>query len=426
VDLPDHYDTASGQNGVEWWTLMAQSRLSGRNEPIGTRAGDLSAWDKFQQGWLNYVVTRPGEDRTIVLGPHEFNTAKPQAVITVLPDKTVTTDLGDPFAGDRMWWSTRGNNLTTSMSRDVDLTGATTAALDLEARFDIEAGFDYLYVQASTDGGATWTSLDGTVDGEPFIRDASNSPAISGSSVGNWLHVNVPLDAYAGQAVGLRFFYRTDGGVAPPGFFADDIVVSADGTALVTSGAESDDEGWTLSGFRPTTGSETGEFPNFYIGSFRTYESYDQYLRTGPYNFGFLNANPDLVEHFRYEQGFLLSYWDTSETDNNTSEHIGSGLILPIDSHPTPIVNNVNGLPWRSRIQVYDAPFSLDKAKSFTLHFNSQPSDIRGAAGNPVFDDSQSYWSPQLPQAGVIVPRNGVRMEVTKMAGTSLTVHITG
>jgi immune inhibitor A len=45
---------------------------------------------------------------------------------------------------------------------------------------------------------------------------------------------------------------------------------------------------------------------------------------------------------------------------------------------------------------------------------------------NPVFDDSQSYWSPQLPQAGVIVPRNGVRMEVTRIAGTSLTVHITG
>ncbi|HEY7070505.1 MAG TPA: hypothetical protein VH479_10340, partial [Acidimicrobiales bacterium] len=98
----------------------------------------------------------------------------------------------------------------------------------------------------------------------------------------------------------------------------------------------------------------------------------------------------------------------------------------PIDSHPTPIINTVNGLPWRSRIQGYDAPFSLDKAKSFTLHFNSQPSDIRGAAGNPVFDDSQSYWSPQLPQAGVIVPHNGVRMEVTNMAGTSLTVHITG
>ena len=29
----------------------------------------------------------------------------------------------------------------------------------------------------------------------------------------------------------LRFLYRTDGGVAPDGFFADEIVVTADGTA---------------------------------------------------------------------------------------------------------------------------------------------------------------------------------------------------
>ena len=63
-----------------------------------------------------------------------------------------------------------------------DLTGATTAALDLQGRFEIEAEYDYLYVQASTDGGASWTSLDGTVGGEPFVRDGSDQPAISGSS----------------------------------------------------------------------------------------------------------------------------------------------------------------------------------------------------------------------------------------------------
>jgi Immune inhibitor A peptidase M6 len=51
------------------------------------------------------------------------------------------------------------------MTRPVDLSAATTAALTLKARYEIEAGFDYLYVQASTDGGTTWTSLDGTAGG---------------------------------------------------------------------------------------------------------------------------------------------------------------------------------------------------------------------------------------------------------------------
>ena len=71
LGLPDHYDTAGGQNGVEWWTLMAQSRLSGKGEPIGTRAGDLSAWDKLQLGWLDYEVTVAGA------GPRPSASARP-------------------------------------------------------------------------------------------------------------------------------------------------------------------------------------------------------------------------------------------------------------------------------------------------------------------------------------------------------------
>jgi bacillopeptidase F (M6 metalloprotease family) len=123
------------------------------------------------------------------------------------------------------------------MTRPVDLSDASTAALTLKARYEIEAGFDYLYVQASTDGGTTWTSLDGTAGGEPFVRTASDQPAISGSSDGEWVDVNVPLDAYAGQAIELRFLYDTDGGVAPDGFFADEVSVVAGEAPVFTSGA---------------------------------------------------------------------------------------------------------------------------------------------------------------------------------------------
>ena len=325
-----------------------------------------------------------------------------------------------------MWWSDKGDDLTTSMTRDVDLSGAATAAIDMQARFEIEADFDYLYVQASSDGGATWTSLDGTVDGEPFVLDGSGTPAISGSSGGDWVPVNVPLDAYAGAPASVRLLYRTDGGVAPDGFFADDITISADGAPVVTSGAETDDEGWTLAGFKATTGVEDGLFNHYYIASNRTYESFDQYLKTGPYNFGFLNTNPLWAEHFKYETGLLVSYWDTSMTDNNTSQHVGEGEILVIDAHPQPIVNTATGAPWRSRIQGYDAPFGLSQARSFTLHTNGVPSRIRGAAAQPVFDDTQQFLYPNLPQAGVTLPAYGVQMEVTSIRGTSLTVEVSG
>jgi len=424
LGLPDHYDTAGGQNGVEWWTLMAQSRLSALNEPIGTRPGDLSAWDKLQLGWLDYETVVAGQAKTLDLGPHEYNSAKPQAAVVVLPDKTVSFEYGAPFAGERMWWSGSGDNLTTSMTRDVDLTGQTTAALDLKARFDIEAEYDYLYVQASTNGGGTWTNLDGTVDGVPFVRDGSDNPAISGSSEGAWVDVNVPLNSVAGGPISFRFLYRTDGGVAPDGFFADDVVISADGVPLVTSGAESgDDEGWALDGFTSTTGTETGDFANYYIASHRSFVSYDRYLRTGPYNFGFANTKPDFVEHFSYTPGLLISYWDTSQADNNTSEHPGEGLILPIDSHPQALFN-LTGAPWRSRIQVYDAPFSVNAPKSFTLHLNGQPSYIRGQGAQPVFDDSRSYQDPAIPRVGVDVPDTNTRIKVLSTSGTSMRISV--
>ena len=72
------------------------------------------------------------------------------AAVVILPDKTGTDELGEPFAGENMWESDRGDDLENSMTRPVDLSAAATAALTLEARYEIEAGFDYLYVQAST------------------------------------------------------------------------------------------------------------------------------------------------------------------------------------------------------------------------------------------------------------------------------------
>ena len=91
------------------------------------------------------------------------------------------------------------------------------------------------------------------------------------------------------------------------------------------------------------------------MASNRTYMAFDQYLQTGPYNFGFPDR-PNWVEHFPYQNGLLVSYWDTSFSDNNESQHPGQGEILPIDANPSAIYR-LDGKPWRGRIQTYDAPF---------------------------------------------------------------------
>ncbi|MCZ9336901.1 immune inhibitor A, partial [Streptomyces sp. TRM76130] len=108
------------------------------------------------------------------------------------------------------WWSGSGDDLRNTLTRTVDLTGTSSADLTLDGWWDIESGYDYLYTEVSTDGGATWTPLDGTADGQPIPRDGSDKPALTGS-VDAHQELAYPLDAYAGQEIGLRFRYQTDG-----------------------------------------------------------------------------------------------------------------------------------------------------------------------------------------------------------------------
>ena len=126
----------------------------------------------------------------------------------------------------------------------------------------------------------------------------------------------------------------------------------------------------------------TQSFDNYYVASHRDYVSFDKYLQSGPYNFGFANTKPDFVEHFPYQDGLLVSYWDTSQSDNNTSAHPGEGLILPVDANPRPIVR-LDGTLWRPRVSGYDAPFSLEKSDSFTLHVNGV-AELHPGPGGPA------------------------------------------
>ncbi|WP_456697438.1 immune inhibitor A domain-containing protein [Aeromicrobium sp. P5_D10] len=422
LGLPDDYDTSNlGDNNSEYWTLMAQSRLNAKGEALGTRPGDLGAWNKLQLGWLDYEVVTAKQKKTLQLGPQEYNSKKPQAAVVVLPKKPVSKDNGAPASGTKQFFSGSADDLSNSMTTDVDLTGKTGSVLAAKVRYAIEAGYDYAYVQASTDGGSTWQSLDGTINGTPIADDPSGNPAIDGEQA-TWADLNVPLGAYDGQKIKLRFFYKTDGGVSEAGLFVDDVTVKAGSETVLSDGAEAGGPTWTFDGFS-IVGATTDElFDNYYIAGHRSYVSYDKYLKTGPYNFGFLNTKPDYAEHYKYGHGLLISYWDTSVNDNNTNVHPGTGRNLIIDANPAPITNIVTGAPWRARIQMYDAPFSLHKADSMTLHTNGKPSYIRGQGAKPLFDDTKKYWFAELPNHGVKLPAKGVKIRVLQEKGTGMKV----
>jgi immune inhibitor A len=427
LGLPDDYNINNGgDNNNEHWTLMAQSRLSAKDDPaIGTRPGDIGAWNKLQLGWLDYEIVVAGQKKTINLGPQEYNTARPQAVVVVLPKRGRTIDNGAPFEGEKQWFSGNEDDLRSSLTAPIDLTGKSSATLTAKVRYSIEAGYDYMYLEASADG-STWTPLSGTVDGSAFSQDSAGRPVIDGESTGwadkTWVDLSVPLDAYAGKNIQFRFRYVTDGGVSKGGLMADAITVTADGATVLSDGAEGDGA-FVADGFSQLPGSETRYYDNYYIAGHRSYVSYDQYLKTGPYFFGYANTMPDKVDHYAYQQGLLVSYWDTFYADNDTFDHPGEGRNMIIDAHPKPFYR-IDGLPWRARVQVYDATFGLTKADSFTLHVNGQASYIRGQDAKPVFDDTKQYWFPELPNHGVKLPAVGVKIRVVEVDGTTMKIRI--
>ncbi|MYX22032.1 immune inhibitor A domain-containing protein, partial [Streptomyces sp. SID8380] len=245
LGLPDLYDTTNtGDNSVAYWSLMSSGSWLGRGKnAIGDLPGDMNAWDKLQLGWLNYGTANAAKSSTTKLGVAEYNTKDKQGLVVNLPDKEVTTTIVKPASGATQWWSGSGDNLNNTLTRSVDLTGKSAASLDLKGWWDIEAEYDFLYAEASTDGGANWEPLDGTANGKALPRDGSDKPALTGPS-GAYQDLSYPLDAYAGKKIDIRFRYLTDGGLAMKGFTADDIKVVADGSELLSDDVENGDNGW--------------------------------------------------------------------------------------------------------------------------------------------------------------------------------------
>ncbi|MEU8619222.1 immune inhibitor A domain-containing protein [Streptomyces sp. NPDC048623] len=429
LGLPDHYDTAGGENSTGFWTLMSSgSWLGTGKDSIGDLPGDMNAWDKLQLGWLNYAKVNDwqrGTKTTHKLGVSEYNTKLPQALLVELPKKAVTTDIVAPAEGATQWWSNMGDDLKNTLTRSVDLTGKTSASLELQGWYDIELDYDYLYTEVSTDGGANWHAVDGTADGVAIPKDASGAPALTDVS-GAHKKLVYNLDAYAGKKFDLRFRYQTDGGAGGKGFTADAITLTADGAAVFSDNAENGDNGWVAKGFSRVGKGFTKEYEQYYIAENRQYVSYDKTLKTGPYNFGWTGDKASWVEHYAYQNGLLIWKWDLSQKDNNTSQHPGQGLVLPIDSHPSPLKWR-DGSLMRNRVQAYDSPFTIARTDGFQLHSKDVATWVPSQAGNPVFDDKKGvYWFAENPRAGVQVTDTNTKIQVVKEPkdGQTVTVQV--
>lgn len=407
MGLPDLYDTSGGENGTGFWTLMSSGSWMGDGtEDIGSKSSHMGAWEKFQLGWLNYEVAYPDKLSAHRLGPMEFNTKQAQAVITILPKKSVTTEISKPHAGSNFYYSGEGNNLNNFMYKSFNLPSGST--LSAKVKYNIELDWDYAYLVYSTDNGTTWTPLKTNLSSTNDPNGQNKGFGITGISNG-WVDLTANLPE--GNVL-LGFNYWTDAATGGFGFLVDDINIT--GSAL--DGAEAD-AGWTFKGFRSSTGTESALFSHYYIAEYRTYQGYDSTLKTGPYFFGYLN-DPVLgnkVDHFAYQDGLLINYWDTSQKNNQTKKHPGQGLCLPVDAHYNAL-RNVNGAVWRNRIQTYDSTFTLDRTDGIpNIHVNSVLSPVPSLPAVSVFDDRIQHYDPANPMGSVKNPNTGTIIKIRSM-----------
>jgi immune inhibitor A len=276
------------------------------------------------------------------------------------------------------------------------------ADIQFRAIWDIETDWDYAYLIAQVNG--VWRSVQTSASTTTNPNGQNFGFGITGATRG-WTSVSAVLPAGT-TAYGFR--YWTDAYVTRPGFAVDTITFQG-ATDNATSPAD-----WTLNGFvQLTNGQYVQSFFHYYLVESRSYIDNDTSL-CGAYNFLIGNW----LEKQCYADGLLISYRNSGYADNNTSQHPGYGLILPVDSHPAPSVKPDGRTLWSPRWQTWDSPFGVELNEvTLSQYLRSGKLAKQTYAAAPVssfFDDPSgtAYWNAAVPNLSVKTAGSGLRMDI--------------
>jgi bacillopeptidase F (M6 metalloprotease family) len=151
----------------------------------------------------------------------------------------------EPASGTHCWWSNQGDSIDATLTGQFNLPPDSPLTLEYAIWYEIEEGWDFGYVEVSTDGGATWDILEGEHTFKQEPKGNAFGKGYTGISNG-WLRESIDLSYYAGRSVLLRFEYITDDAIHGPGFCIDDISIT--GIAFFDD-AETDFGAWAARGF---------------------------------------------------------------------------------------------------------------------------------------------------------------------------------
>ncbi len=118
-----------------------------------------------------------------------------------------------------------GANKSITMSSGIDLNNAVAATLSFYGKWEIEAGYDYVQLEISTNGGSSWIPQCGKYTKTGSSNQATGEPLYDGFQ-SNWVKEEINLSDYLGQNIMARFTIIADGGVREDGFYYDDFEIN--------------------------------------------------------------------------------------------------------------------------------------------------------------------------------------------------------
>ena len=217
---------------------VADGRYDYQNYPSAPKPSETETIRKCPQARLTRGVHQYGVDYIRITCSGDYTLSfEGSTQTTVLPERA--------HSGDYAFWSNKGGESDMTLTRTFDFTGQSgPLTFSYWAWYDLEKDYDYLYLEASTDG-KDWQILK-----TPFgtAEDPSGNSygwGYNGTSDG-WIQEQVDLSHYAGKTVQLRFEYITDVAVNGEGFLLDDISIPQVG---YSTDFEKDNGGWEAAGW---------------------------------------------------------------------------------------------------------------------------------------------------------------------------------
>lgn len=115
-------------------------------------------------------------------------------------------------------------NTNITLTQPVSIPNTTYARLNFWAKWNIEAGWDYVQLLIRPTNSFNWVPLQGKYTKPGGSNQVPGQPLYDG--VSDWVLEDIDLTPYAGKNIMLRFVFKSDGAVNADGFYFDDIKIT--------------------------------------------------------------------------------------------------------------------------------------------------------------------------------------------------------